>query len=60
MENLSFLQKLQKSSQNKDSMSFENTEENLETIKYFVDNNIELFNFEVVDESIIVKKINNG
>lgn len=60
MENLSFLQKLQKSSQNKDSMSFENTEENLETIKYFVNNNIELFNFEIVDESIIVKKINNG
>ena len=60
MENLSFLQKLQKSSQNKDSMSFKNTEENLETIKYFVNNNIELFNFEIVDESIIVKKINNG
>lgn len=60
MENLSFLQKLQKSSQNKDSMSFENTEENLETIKYFVNKNIELFNFEIVDESIIVKKINNG
>ena len=59
MENHSFLQKLQKSSQNKDSMSFENTEENLETIKYFVNNNIELFNFEIVDESIIVKKINN-
>ena len=60
MENPSFLQKLQKSSQNKDSMSFENTEENLETIKYFVNKNIELFNFEIVDESIIVKKINNG
>ena len=60
MENFSFLQKLQKSSQNKDSMSFKNTEENLETIKYFVNNNIELFNFEIVDESIIVKKINNG
>ena len=60
MENHSFLQKLQKSSQNKDSISFENTEENLETIKYFVNNNIELFNFEIVDESIIVKKINNG
>ena len=60
MENLSFLQKLQKSSQNKDSMSFENTKENLETIKYFVNKNIELFNFEIVDESIIVKKINNG
>ena len=60
MENLSFLQKLQKSSQNKDSISFENTEENLETIKYFVNKNIELFNFEIVDESIIVKKINNG
>ena len=60
MENPSFLQKLQKSSQNKDSMSFENTKENLETIKYFVNNNIELFNFEIVDESIIVKKINNG
>ena len=41
-------------------MSFENTEENLETIKYFVNKNIELFNFEIVDESIIVKKINNG
>ena len=41
-------------------MSFENTKENLETIKYFVNNNIELFNFEIVDESIIVKKINNG
>ena len=60
MENHSFLQKLQKSSQNKDSISFKNTEENLETIKYFVNNNIELFNFEIVDESIIVKKINNG
>ena len=60
MENHSFLQKLQKSSQNKDSISFENTEENLETIKYFVNNNIELFNFEIVDESKKKKKINNG
>ena len=41
-------------------MSFKNTEENLGTIKYFVNKNIELFNFEIVDESIIVKKINNG
>lgn len=56
MENPSFLQKLQKSSQNKDSMSFENTKENLETIKYFVNKNIKSFNFEIVDESIIVKK----
>ena len=41
-------------------MSFKNTEENLETIKHFVNNNKELFNFKINDESIIVKKINNG